>query len=272
MQRKRAYHNTIFDAESIRDIFGLAEKEAGRNPKRSTYYINQGRDSITYDTRDQLLAAMRQPFDSLSVTETYQDFSISLDVENFIRGEIASRASVFHETSDDFTLRYLRKFDEHEHRCVARKVRPKIFIGHGRKPDWLSVRSHLHDLHHLDVVAFEIESRAGLPIPDVIHEMSRKSSFAVIVMAREDEWADGSLHARENVIHELGLCQGRLGITRTIALVEEGTSVFSNIIGHTFLPYPIGRIQLTFGDILAAIRREFPEALTPSGRNSDRRG
>ena len=36
----------------------------------------------------------------------------------------------------------------------------------------------------------------------------------------EDEHKDGSVHPRENVIHEAGLFQGRLGFPRAIVLLE----------------------------------------------------
>jgi predicted nucleotide-binding protein len=88
--------------------------------------------------------------------------------------------------------------------------------------------------------------------------MLDRSSFAVLVLTGEDIHADGELHARENVIHELGLFQGRIGFTRAIALLEEGTREFSNILGINQLRFRQGSIRETFGDVLATIRREFP--------------
>jgi predicted nucleotide-binding protein len=38
-------------------------------------------------------------------------------------------------------------------------------------------------------------------------------------MTAEDEQADGNHHARMNVIHEVGLFQGRLGFERAIVLL-----------------------------------------------------
>jgi len=69
--------------------------------------------------------------------------------------------------------------------------------------------------------------------------------------------SNGEFHARENVIHELGLFQGRLGFTRAIVLLEEGCQEFSNILGVNQICFTKGRIRETFGDILATIRREF---------------
>ena len=51
--------------------------------------------------------------------------------------------------------------------------------------------------------------------------------MAFLVLTAEDEQTDGTLHARENVIHEAGLFQGRLGFEKAIILLEEGCQEFS---------------------------------------------
>jgi predicted nucleotide-binding protein len=48
-------------------------------------------------------------------------------------------------------------------------------------------------------------------------------------MTAEDERADGKLNARLNVVHEIGLFQGRRGFNRAIILLEEGCEEFSNV-------------------------------------------
>jgi Predicted nucleotide-binding protein containing TIR-like domain len=47
----------------------------------------------------------------------------------------------------------------------------------------------------------------------------------------KDETKDGKLLARQNVVHEAGLFQGKLGFTRAIILLEEVTEEFSNLAG-----------------------------------------
>ena len=72
-----------------------------------------------------------------------------------------------------------------------------------------------------------------------------------MVLTGEDLDANGTLHARENVIHELGLFQGRLGWRKAIALLEEGIEEFSNIHGINQIRFSKGNIQETFGEVLA---------------------
>jgi predicted nucleotide-binding protein len=99
--------------------------------------------------------------------------------------------------------------------------------------------------------------RAGHTVRDIIEEMMVKSSFALLVMTGEDKAEDGSLHPRMNVVHELGLFQGRLGFAKGIVLLESGTDDFSNIGGIHQIRFSKGNIKETFGDVLATLRREF---------------
>lgn len=115
----------------------------------------------------------------------------------------------------------------------------------------------MHEKHGFKVTNYEIGPRAGKSIKEVLKEMLDESSFALLVLTGEDIHTNGEFHARENVIHELGLFQGRLGFTRAIVLLEEGCQEFSNILGVNQIRFTKGRIRETFGDILATIRREF---------------
>jgi hypothetical protein len=142
---------------------------------------------------------------------------------------------------------------------LPKPLPPTVFIGHGGDSQWRDLRDHLADQHGVKVVAYEIGPRAGLSVKEVLQRMLKEASFALLVLTAEDLHADGELHARENVIHELGLFQGRLGFTRALALVEEGMREFSNILGVNQVRFPKGRIRETFGDVIAALRGEFPQ-------------
>jgi predicted nucleotide-binding protein len=75
-------------------------------------------------------------------------------------------------------------------------------------------------------------------------------------MTGEDAMQSGDLHPRLNVVHEAGLFQGRLGFNRAIVLLEQGTTEFSNI--HSIEQVRFANIKEVFGDVVATIRREFP--------------
>ena len=75
-------------------------------------------------------------------------------------------------------------------------------------------------------------------------------------MTAEDEHADQTRHARANVIHEVGLFQGRLGARRAIILLEEGCQQFSNVHGLSHISFPSGRVSAVFEDIRRVLERE----------------
>ena len=137
------------------------------------------------------------------------------------------------------------------------KMVPTIFIGHGRSTEWKDLKDHLVEQHDYDVQAFEIGARAGHTVRDILDELLERSTFAIIVMTGEDELGDGGVRARQNVVHEAGLFQGRLGFTRVICAVEEGCERFSNIDGIIELRFARGHIKEIFGDVVATLRREF---------------
>lgn len=132
----------------------------------------------------------------------------------------------------------------------------KIFIGHGRSQHWRDLKDALQDHHGFEVEAFETSPRAGFTIPEVIESMAQRITLALMVVTAEDDQPDGSVRARENVVHEIGYFQGRFGRKRAILIMEEGVNEFSNIHGIVHLPYK--NIREVEGQVLAIIKREFP--------------
>ena len=90
----------------------------------------------------------------------------------------------------------------------------KIFIGHGRSLVWRVLKDFIEGTLGLPYEEFNRVSAAGEFIGNRLEEMLDESCMAFLIMTGEDEQADGSLHARENVIHEVGLFQGRLGFLK----------------------------------------------------------
>jgi predicted nucleotide-binding protein len=75
-------------------------------------------------------------------------------------------------------------------------------------------------------------------------------------LTAEDEQADGTLHARLNVVHEAGLFQGRLGFRKAIILLEDTCEEFSNVRGLGQIRFPVGNISAKFEKVRAVLERE----------------
>jgi hypothetical protein len=148
-------------------------------------------------------------------------------------------------------------------------MRQYIFIGHGRSLVWLQLKNFLADRLHLDCDEFNAVSVAGRATVARLQEMLEGAWFAFLVMTGEDLHADGAAHARDNVVHEAGLFQGRLGFERAIVLLENGCAEFSNIHGLTTIRFPKGDVSPAFEEIRRVLERETARA---SGSQPQRAG
>lgn len=132
----------------------------------------------------------------------------------------------------------------------------RVFIGHGRSPLWRELKDYVQDTLGLPVDEFNKVQTAGITTVARLTDMLDNAAFAFLVMTAEDETADGKLTARANVIHEVGLFQGRLGFAKAIILLEEGCEDFSNVNGLTQLRFPAGRISAEFHSVQEVLKRE----------------
>jgi len=135
-------------------------------------------------------------------------------------------------------------------------VGKQIFIGHGRSPLWREVKDFIAGRLGLPWEEFKRTSVAGLTTFDRLSQMLNNACFAFLIMTAEDEHTDATLHARENVIHEVGLFQGRLGTKRAIVLLENGCQEFSNIHGLIQLRFPLGQVSSVFEEMRQVLERE----------------
>lgn len=132
----------------------------------------------------------------------------------------------------------------------------RIFIGHGRSPAWRELKDFLADRLGLPWDEFNRVPVAGVWTGDRLGSMLDNAAVAFLICTAEDEHADSSQHARENVIHEAGLFQGRLGFARAIILLEEGCAEFSNVHGLGQIHFPRGNISACFEDVRKVLERE----------------
>jgi hypothetical protein len=140
--------------------------------------------------------------------------------------------------------------------ATIRRVRvppTSIFIGHGRADDWKVLAKFIEDDLRCSVAEFNSEPTAGVYTGQRILDMLDRAKFAFLVMTAEDEQIDGTLHARQNVIHEIGLCQGRLGFKRAVILKEDNAAEFYNVRGLTYIGFQRGAMAARFPEIVRTL-------------------
>jgi sugar/nucleoside kinase (ribokinase family) len=142
--------------------------------------------------------------------------------------------------------------------------RPRgVFVAHGMSPLWRSVRDYLRDDLGLDVHHFEETAHDSEEITGALDDYLRRCSFAVCLLTNEDRMAGGTSRARQNVIHEAGLFQGRYGFRRAALLVEDGCEVPSNVGGLIRHGFNGAHIEQAFTSLARHLRRE---NVVPDGR------
>jgi predicted nucleotide-binding protein len=260
MKRETDFNETLFPAHVIREAAEtLFAKKDFEKIGNHLLVLQIGKEKWTYDSFEQFLSNYQNQTGhawlSLSENEkqlrvNYSKRDTGVEVKALTNGEINMASAVFERAADASKLPPLPQ---------EPKPTLTVFIGHGRNPLWRDLKDHLVEKHGYNVEAYEVGARAGHTIRDILEDMLEKSSFACLVLTAEDEMADGKMHARQNVIHETGLFQGRLGFSRAIVLLEDGAEEFSNIHGVQQIRFSKDKIKETFGEVLATLRREFFE-------------
>jgi predicted nucleotide-binding protein len=176
-----------------------------------------------------------------------------------IKGEVASLRQAFNICHEAGQIS--RKAASHIQRRSRQSVRDarlgtNVFIGHGRSGAWRELKDFVQDRLQLPWDEFNRVPVAGVTNQARLAEMLDAAAIGLVIMTAEDETADGEMQARMNVIHEVGLFQGRLGFTKGIVLFEEGCQEFSNIQGLGQIRFPKGNIAACFEDVRRVLERE----------------
>jgi predicted nucleotide-binding protein len=132
----------------------------------------------------------------------------------------------------------------------------RVVIGHGQSPLWRELKDFIADRLKLAWDEFNRVAVAAVATTDRLQQMVESSTLALLVATAEEEGADRTFGARQNVIHEIGLFQGHLGFSRAIVLLEDGCEEFSNIHGLGQIRFPRGNIAACFEEVRRVLERE----------------
>src|SRR5262249_45263534 len=123
-------------------------------------------------------------------------------------------------------------------------------------PLWRGVVDFLREELGLAVSYFEKASQDGNEFTAALNEQLRRCSFPVCVLTSEDQMADGAQRARQDIVHEAGLFQGRYGFQRVALLAEERCELPSNLSGLVRHDFQVPHIEQTFASLMRHLRRE----------------
>ena len=118
------------------------------------------------------------------------------------------------------------------------------------------MKTYIEDELGLATVTYESEPRTGDSIVPILEKMLDQATFALLLLTAEDEVPAGGRRARQNVVHEAGLFQGRLGFRRAVLLVQEGIEGFSNVAGLQHVPFSGENVEQTFYEVQRVLKRE----------------
>jgi predicted nucleotide-binding protein len=135
-----------------------------------------------------------------------------------------------------------------------------VFISHGGESnEWKDLAIFIQS-NYDDIKPYELshQSSRGKNVMDKLSEtICEYCDYAIIVVTAEDETKGGQLRARQNVVHELGYCQGVLGRHNVLILKEKDVELFSNVHGIVYESFERGNIKSTF----AAVRAHLDDVL-----------
>jgi Predicted nucleotide-binding protein containing TIR-like domain len=274
MKKIKSFRNTIFAPKIIGKAIAMFIRAANidpLNPHFTTLYIDQGVDSSHHDSLEEFLADYSKGFNYYDIrisnngyslriwfTRDYYECITDVYVGAPTRAEIFKLLNFYVDNAAKYYVTPRPRPQQTEDKELPKDASlPIIFIGHGADVQWRDLKDYLKDMLQMEVVAYEAAPRANHSIKDILAEMAAAPTFAILVFTGENEYKDGTLHARENVVHELGFFQGNLSFNRTMVLLEEGTDYFSNIDGIQQVRFTKGNVKAAFGEVLATLKREF---------------
>lgn len=127
-----------------------------------------------------------------------------------------------------------------------------VFISHGGKSKvWQELARYIEK--KLDIETYELSEQInkGRAVIEKLEDiLCEKCDYAIVILTAEDELNDGTLRARQNVIHELGLCHGVLGREHILILRQKGVDIFSNISGLVYEEFEGDNIKSVFHKVI----------------------
>lgn len=147
----------------------------------------------------------------------------------------------------------------------------EVLIIHGHTQELDKVATFIENKLKFKVNILQHQYRGGT-IYEKFRNQAEQSDCAVAIMSPDDKTENGNLRARQNVIYEMGYCQGLFdfyygedyfGCNPLIVIKEERIDLkeVSNLLGWETLNYDDGEIEVIFPMLRDALNRIYNELL-----------
>jgi predicted nucleotide-binding protein len=163
--------------------------------------------------------------------EDTEDTSLAILAMSFIMGDLKiDKDKLINELSNN--------------NCFNEIITKKCFFGYSGKAEKVAktIINHLENyIESLEVKDWQKDFQIGRILINEIQDKCKDSDAAIFLFTKDDELADSSnsllTHSpRDNVVFEFGYYAGKLGIEKTILIVEEGTKVPIDLNGVIHIP------------------------------------
>ena len=252
MKRKTMYDNVRFSADVLREAFRIFMAQldpGGTAPLSSASGAEVGNLTLDLDSVEEFFEEYGRGSHAHLLAEPLTDHQGRMRV-------IAVPGSGSGFTSVEVEAPYRSQIDavfEILDNHVHQSVMLKVFIGHGRSQAWRELEEHVRNRHRCRIEPYEIGSRAGHAIRDILEVEEAEEGCAILVVTGEDVALNPSSALRLDLAHEAGVLQGRLGFDNVMILAEQGSQSLSGMRRLRQIRFRKDSMRETFGLVSAAL-------------------
>lgn len=139
-----------------------------------------------------------------------------------------------------------------------------VFIIHGKSKVWKDVRKHINEQLNFATVVLIDEVDQGDLLDLFKESVWEDCDCAVAIMSPDDKMKNGRVRARQNVLFEIGYCQGLWdhyyqdeSIKPVIILKERKVEMPSDLAGNKVIMYTEGQISKSLEKLSVALEGLF---------------
>ena len=253
MKRRTKYDNVRFSADVLREayrVFMAQVDPGGTAPLSSASSAEVGNRTLDLDSVEKFFHEYRKGSDAHLLAEP-------LTVHRGRMHVFVARGSGSDFTFVEVEAPYKSQIDavfEIFDNNVHQSVISTVFMGHGRSKAWRDLEEHVGNRHRCRIESYEIGSRAGHAIRDILEVVvGAEDGCAILVVTGEDVALNPSSDLRLDLAHEAGVFQGRLGFDNVMILAEQGIQGLSGMRNLRQVRFRKDSMRETFGLVSAAL-------------------